>query len=137
MRQLSCNNPISVLDSGEIFPLSRTILHILLPIRHCPLPILRALCAPLSHFIKLRRSFFTISILQKTVQRRKRFQPCFVGEEQTFGRRMIRERESRFKGSEVGLLYFMEQCGNDQQRAQHLYLFPSLPAKFRVLSGNA
>ena len=38
----SCNNPISVLDSGEIFPLSRTILHILLPIRHCPLPILRA-----------------------------------------------------------------------------------------------
>ena len=40
--QPSCNNPISVLDSGEIFPLSRTILHILLPIRHCPLPILRA-----------------------------------------------------------------------------------------------
>ena len=67
---------------GKFFPslsLPRTILHILLPIRHCPLPILRArrACAPpLSHFIKLRRSFFTISILQKSVQRHRRLKPC-------------------------------------------------------------
>ena len=126
MRQLSCNNPISVLDSGEIFPLSRTILHILLPIRHCPLPILR----PLSHFIKLRRSFFTTSILQNSVQRLQRFQPCFVEEKE---KHILSANDQRYvsdsRENEVGHRYFMDEtCGwHDRQRAQHPFtLLPSL-----------
>ena len=134
-QQPSCNNPISVLDSGEILPLSLPPAHNTPHFTADPsLPAADFTRLPrarsLSHFIKLRRSFFTTSILQNSVQRLQRFQPCFVEEKE---KHILSANDQRYvsdsRENEVGHRYFMDEtCGwHDRQRAQHPFtLLPSL-----------